>query len=241
MKALEKDRARRYETANGLAMDIQRHLENEPVIARSPSAGYRLQKAWRRNKTAFAVATLIAVVLVAATGVSTWQAIRASRAETLAKQRFTESEANAKLAKQRLVESQANEALAKERLAESETISKFLTRVFQSPDPARDGRTITVAETLSNAAVKLESEVTNQPARRAKLQATLGQTYFALGLFREAIPLQEKVHDYYLAISGPENTNTLDAMINLALSIMGPVAATKRSSWGSKRWRSTAR
>ena len=51
MKCLEKDRTRRYETANGLAADIQRHLNNEPVVARPPSSAYRLQKAWRRNQT----------------------------------------------------------------------------------------------------------------------------------------------------------------------------------------------
>src|SRR6185503_10867397 len=54
MKCLEKDRTRRYETANGLAADIQRHLANEPVAARPPSAAYKLQKAWKRNKLAFA-------------------------------------------------------------------------------------------------------------------------------------------------------------------------------------------
>jgi hypothetical protein len=232
MKALEKDRGRRYETANGLALDIQRHLGNEPVLARPPSAAYRLQKAWRRNKTAFAVAALIAAVLVAAAGISAWQAVRANRAEALAKQRLAESEANAALAKQRLAESEANSTLATQRLAESEAnatlamqrladseaISKFLTEVFQSPEPARDGRTITVAETLDNAAKTLETDLTNQPARWAKLQSTLGLTYNALGLYREAIPLQEKVRDYYLANSGPEHTNTLVAMNNLANS-----------------------
>jgi serine/threonine protein kinase/tetratricopeptide (TPR) repeat protein len=211
MKCLEKDRGRRYETANGLAMDIQRHLGNEPVLARPPSAAYRLQKTWRRNKTTFAVATLMAAVLVAATGISTWQAV-------LAKQRLVESKANATLAKQRLAESEANETLAKQRLAESEAISKFLTEVFQSPDPARDGRTITVAETLSNATKTLETELTNQPARRAKLQATLGLTYFALGLYGEAIPLQEKVRDYYLTNSDREHPDTLTAMDSLARS-----------------------
>src|SRR5678816_2575646 len=50
MKCLEKDRTRRYETANGLATDLIRHLSNEPVIARPPTAVYKLQKAWKRNK-----------------------------------------------------------------------------------------------------------------------------------------------------------------------------------------------
>jgi serine/threonine protein kinase len=190
MKCLEKDRTRRYETANGLALDLARHINNEPVLARPPSNAYRFQKMARRNKAAFAAAALIAVVLVAATGISAWQAVRATRAETLAKQRQ----------------------------AESETISKFLTEVFQSPDPARDGRTITVADTLGAAARKLETELASQPARRAKLQATLGSTYHALGLDREAIPLQEKARDYYLTVSGPANPSTLGAMHNLATS-----------------------
>jgi tetratricopeptide (TPR) repeat protein len=190
MKCLEKDRTRRYETASGLALDLQRHINNEPVLARPPSKVYRFQKMARRNKAAFAAATLIVVVLVAATGISVWQAIRATRAQTLANQR----------------------------LAESEAISQFLTKVFQSPDPARDGRTITVAETLGAAARNLETALTNQPLRRAKLQATLGLTYHALGLFPEAISLEEKVRDYYLAVFGPENPVTLGAMHNLANS-----------------------
>jgi len=190
MKCLEKDRTRRYETANGLAMDVKRHLENEPVVARPPSTAYRLQKSWRRNKTAFTAAALIVVVLLAATGISVWQAIRAKRAETLAKQR----------------------------LAESETISKFLTEVFQSPDPARDGHTITVVDILGAAARKLDTELADQPARRTKLQATLGSTYYALGLYREAIPLQKKVRDYYVDASGSEDPDTLSAVHKLANS-----------------------
>jgi tetratricopeptide (TPR) repeat protein len=195
MKALEKDRGRRYETANGLAMDIQRHLGNEPVLARPPSALYRMQKAWRRNRAAFAVAAVIAVVLLAATGISAWQAVRANR------------EARRAL---------HAESLAEQRLAESEAITKFLTEVFQSPDPARDGRTITVAEILGAAAKKLETDLTDQGSRRAKLQATVAKTYHALGLYREAVPLQEKVRDYHLATSGPEHPDTLDAMESLA-------------------------
>jgi hypothetical protein len=66
MKCLEKDRARRYETANGLAADLQRHLSNEPVVARPPSAAYRFQKLVRRNKVAFAAAA--ALLLVVALG-----------------------------------------------------------------------------------------------------------------------------------------------------------------------------
>ena len=72
MKTLEKDRTRRYETANGLAADIQRHLQNEPVTARPPSNVYRFQKLVRRNKLAFAAASAVAVALILGFGVSTW-------------------------------------------------------------------------------------------------------------------------------------------------------------------------
>ncbi len=64
MKALEKDRSRRYETANGFAMDVQRYLADEPVIACPPSSGYRFRKFARRNKTGLAVAGLVLFFLV---------------------------------------------------------------------------------------------------------------------------------------------------------------------------------
>ena len=72
MKCLEKDRARRYETANGLAMDLQRHLNNEPVVACPPSNLYKFQKSVRRNKLAFAAASAVTAALVIGLGLSTW-------------------------------------------------------------------------------------------------------------------------------------------------------------------------
>ncbi len=81
MKCLEKDRTRRYDTANGLSMDIRRHLANEPVVARPPSTAYKIQKAWQRNKLAFSAVTAVALALVVGLTVSTWQAVRAMNAE----------------------------------------------------------------------------------------------------------------------------------------------------------------
>ena len=85
MKALEKDRTRRYETANGLARDIQRYLSDEPVEACPPSATYRLRKFARKNRAALTTAAAIALLLVAGVAVSTWQAVRATTAEQTAK------------------------------------------------------------------------------------------------------------------------------------------------------------
>jgi hypothetical protein len=80
MKALEKDRNRRYETASGLAADVERHLHDKPVEAGSPSAIYRFRKFAGRNKAALITATVVAASLVAGTAVSTWQAVRATQA-----------------------------------------------------------------------------------------------------------------------------------------------------------------
>ncbi|HWC58324.1 MAG TPA: protein kinase [Verrucomicrobiae bacterium] len=88
MKALEKDRTRRYETTNGLAMDIQRYLGNEPVVARPPSRIYRFQKLVRRNKIIFASAGAVALALIAGFSTSTWLFFR----EREARQRAVEAE-----------------------------------------------------------------------------------------------------------------------------------------------------
>src|SRR5262249_9260707 len=84
MKCLEKDRTRRYETANGLARDLQRHLSNEPVTARPPSAGYRFQKLVRRNKLAFAAGSAVAMALCLGVVASLWQAMRATHERRVA-------------------------------------------------------------------------------------------------------------------------------------------------------------
>jgi serine/threonine protein kinase/Tfp pilus assembly protein PilF len=81
MKALEKNRNRRYETANGLAMDVQRHLNLESVLARPPSRLYRLRKLIRRNRLVFGAAGAVSLALVLGLASSIWQAVRARRAE----------------------------------------------------------------------------------------------------------------------------------------------------------------
>src|SRR6185503_5718563 len=81
MKCLEKDRSRRYATAQQLAEDLDRFLNHEPVIARPQSVAYRFQKSFRRNRAAFAMAAAILAVLFTGAFVSVWQALRATKAE----------------------------------------------------------------------------------------------------------------------------------------------------------------
>ena len=116
MKCLEKDRTRRYETANGLGRDIERHLTNEPVQARPPSAGYRLQKSFRRNRLVFTAAGAVGLALVLGVVVSTWQAVRATRAESEQSRLRISAEANERKA----IAAQANEVQQRRRAEASE-------------------------------------------------------------------------------------------------------------------------
>jgi serine/threonine protein kinase/tetratricopeptide (TPR) repeat protein len=91
MKCLEKDRQRRYDTANGLAVDLKRHLNNEPVTARPPSTGYRLQKAFRRNKLVFGAAALVAAAMLVGL-IAMGFALTAQRKQALADRAASEAE-----------------------------------------------------------------------------------------------------------------------------------------------------
>jgi serine/threonine protein kinase/tetratricopeptide (TPR) repeat protein len=88
MKCLEKDRTRRYETANGLAMDLMRYLADEPVLACPPSASYRLRKFAHKYRALLRIAALFFVFIVAAAAISTWQAVRATRERDRAEASF---------------------------------------------------------------------------------------------------------------------------------------------------------
>ena len=97
MKALEKDRRRRYETPDAFASDVARHLSNEPVLASSPSVPYLVGKFARRHKAGLCVAAALLLLLLAGAAVSTWQAVRATRAEraqSLLRQQAEQARAN---------------------------------------------------------------------------------------------------------------------------------------------------
>ncbi len=120
MKCLEKDRQRRYETANGLAADLKRHLNNEPVVARPPSAAYKFQKAFRRNKLVFTAATAVAAALLLGISVSVWQAARATKAKIQA----DASRQAAQASEQKAVAAQANEVQLRRQAEAARLVSR---------------------------------------------------------------------------------------------------------------------
>ena len=119
MKALEKDRTRRYETASSLAMDIQRHLENEPVLASPPSNVYRLQKLVRRNKTVFAAAGAVVAALVVGLGLSLYLFVQEREARRRAVAAEQEQEESARIGRKL---TQAGLLISREQLDEAQRI-----------------------------------------------------------------------------------------------------------------------
>jgi hypothetical protein len=147
MKCLEKDRTRRYETANGIAADIQRHLKCEPVVARPPSKLYEFQKTVRRHKFGFAAAAGVIMVLAAGVVASTLEAIRARRAEREQTQLRQEAEAarasEARLRRQlevRLILAQAITLSNSRKYDEAEKLLSGIDPSLIEPDAKADLR-----------------------------------------------------------------------------------------------------
>jgi len=207
MKALEKDRSRRYETANGLAMDLRRHLGNEPVNASPPSSLYRLQKAIRRNKGAFAAAAVIAVVLLIGVVVSTSQAIRASRAER----------EQIKLRKQ----AQANEKQAKVEAAKSREVARFLEDTLRESSPwttpSRD--TSVIQGILDRTAERISVELTNEPEVELELRDTIGSIYREFAENSKAVAVLRDAPAKARKLWGDQDPRLADLLNNLALAI----------------------
>jgi WD40 repeat protein/serine/threonine protein kinase len=109
LKALEKDRARRYDSANGLAADVRRYLDNEPIVARPPSNLYRFQKLARRNKLLFGATSAVVIALVFGLLMAFWQAFRATH--NLSRARLNAYAAEINLAQQALAENNLSRAV----------------------------------------------------------------------------------------------------------------------------------
>ena len=162
-KALEKDKLRRYGSAAEFAEDIRRFLRHEPILARRPSATYQVRKFARRHKGLVGGAVAAFVVLLAGATVSTWQAVRAARAE-------------------RIAEAEARDARAAQ--AKAEAVTRFLTDMLSSADPSRaQGQQVTVRAALDAAARKIdEGAMAGQPGVEVAVRTAIGDTYRGLGL-----------------------------------------------------------
>src|SRR5258706_3750978 len=212
MKALEKDRTRRYETANGLALDIQRYLANEAISARPPSKLYKLQKTVLRNKVLFASVGVIALLLVVGLIVVS---------VALASERQSRREADAASVK-------------------SQQVTKFLQAMLNGvgPSVARGRDTTMLREILDETAERVGKEMSNQPEVEAELRTLLGKVYEQLGnpgraeeMERVALAIQSKkfgwesretaasLHDLGLALMAQHKLPEAEAVHRKALAI----------------------
>ena len=161
MRALEKDRDRRYASAADLALDVRRHLDDEPVSVGPPSRRYRLRKFVRRHRTGVAAGAFVALAVLLGIAGTTGGMIRAVRAEKHALQ-------------------EADNA---------RQVSSFLVGMFEAADPehARSA-TITAREILEAGSERIGSELQGQPQTQARLHGTIGSVYRKMGLYDEAEP-----------------------------------------------------
>jgi eukaryotic-like serine/threonine-protein kinase len=182
IRALEKDRTRRYPTANALALDIRRHLVNEPVSAGPPGARYRTGKFVRRHRLGVAAALTFAVLLMAFAVAMTIQAGHIARERDRANQEA----------------------------ATARQVSDFLIGLFRVSDPSEArGNALTAREILSRGSEQLESSLRDQPQVQARLEATIGLVYTGLGLYGEAQRLLDRALQTQRRVAGEDSLERL--------------------------------
>jgi serine/threonine protein kinase/tetratricopeptide (TPR) repeat protein len=221
MKCLEKDRSRRYETANGLARDVERYLHDEPVEAGPPSATYRLRKFAYRYRTALGTVTAFALLLIAAVVVSTWQAVRATRAEDQARTAATEAD----LARQAATTERDQAVRAKEDAKRSEEDAKAVLKYFQDTVLAAGrplgyegglGKDVTLRQAVDATEPAVAKAFVDRPLVEASIRHTLGTTYWYLGENALAIAQHERALALREAQLGAEDLSTVLAREGLA-------------------------
>ncbi len=169
MRALEKDRTRRYQTANALAADVRHHLSNEPVSAGPPGTIYRAGKFVRRHRFGVAAAATVALLLVTLAATMTVQARRIARERDRANR-------EAETAKQ---------------------VSEFLVGMFETTNPFEGrGKDVPVGDVLDRGAQRIATELRGQPEVRAALMNTMGRVYYDLGVYDKAAELVEEALTY---------------------------------------------
>jgi serine/threonine protein kinase/tetratricopeptide (TPR) repeat protein len=197
MKCLEKDRNRRYETANGLARDLERFLADEPVVARPPSKLYGLQKMVRRHRLAFAAASAVIAALVIGLSLAAWQFVERSRAYCRA----------------------VTEAVKSQRVAD--LLKKMLEGVKPAVALGRD--TTMLREIADKTAQSIGADLKDQPEVEIELRLTLAWLYLDLDERRKSAEMGRAALRVAHKNFGEESLSAADALscLSQALESMG--------------------
>jgi non-specific serine/threonine protein kinase/serine/threonine-protein kinase len=194
-KCLEKEPARRYQSAAALGEDVQRYLSDQPILARPPSAAYQFRKLVLRHKGPFAAATGAFVLLAIFAGAMTVQAARIASERDRANQERDRANDEAET---------------------SRRVSDFLEGLFKSSDPWTTAeRVITPLEMLDKGVAQIELELRGQPALQARLMSTIGKAYRGLGIRERANATLERARDVTASVYGIESVQYAQALIDL--------------------------
>jgi len=217
LKALEKERARRYGSPSDFAADIGRYLRNEAVLAVPPSVTYRARKFARRYRGALVAVSACVLVLIVAAAVSIRQGIRANQQAAIAQA--------------------VNDFLQHDLLAQASAAT-------QSGPSTKPDLDLKVRTALERAAARIGGKFEGQPEVEAAIRETMGQTYQELGLYPEARTQLERALDLDRRVLGAENPETLKTMSRLgttarlqgkypeAEALLGKALATQRRVLG---------
>jgi non-specific serine/threonine protein kinase/serine/threonine-protein kinase len=165
IRALEKDRSRRYASAGEFAADLRRHISNEPVLASPPSVAYRAGKFARRHRLLVASGSVVTLAILVGLAAATWGLLRARAAERVATQEARTAE----------------------------EVSGFLTGLFQVSEPSAEAaNSITAREVLDRGVERIRAELAGEPAVRSRLMHEMGVVYSQLGLLDEAQQLLQE-------------------------------------------------
>lgn len=220
MKCLEKDRNRRYETANGLALDIQRYLHDEPVLAGPPSAGYRIRKFVHRNRGSVIAAGLIVLALIGAVVGTTWGLVKADRALKVA-------EAARKVAETERQTAEAVQTFLQSDLLQQASPWEQADALVKSGRSAEEAHANpTMKEVLDRSAEGLVPEKINlkfpdQPLVQARILQTVGNTYRGIGEYDKAIDHLSRCRDLLkdnLNADDPKSLSILDDLAQAYLA-----------------------
>jgi serine/threonine protein kinase/tetratricopeptide (TPR) repeat protein len=216
MKALEKDRNRRYETASGFAADVQRYLSDEPVQACPPSAVYRLKKFVRRNKGPVLAAAVVLLALVAGIVGTTWGLLRAVSA------RQAESDERKRAEQEKQIAQAVRDFLQKKLLGQADVLRQADALRDAGGQSAEAKYNPTVRDLLDRAAAELVPEKIDaqfpKPLVQAEILQTIGETYDGIGEYRLAIDHLQRALDLRQQHLAPDHPDTLDTLHTLAVA-----------------------
>jgi len=199
MKALEKNRARRYGTPSEFSADISRYLNDEPVLAGPETAGYRIQKYVVRHRLALGIAVIL---LVMVTGFVVTQAVELRR-----------------ISQERDRATRERDRAAKER-DRATHITDFLSKMFKVSNPSEArGNSITAREILDKASADVGASLTKDPELQAQMMHVMGDVYDNLGLYARAESLQKESMQIRQRVLGPEHSDTLESANSLAITL----------------------